>query len=268
MFLNCLKFLYYTNGESEGTLSMKLASKIKILKYHLLSLYAVVHLYIKNGISNQLFCFSDYQDCIDGIFKKNTPNQDLLNSEEINQLWLERYFPKAYDIDELLKLPFHTLGFAYATHMKKYNFKSDFFLLGRGLQGKDLSQVFKSKTKYIRFRLSQTHDIWHVLTGFDTSVIGEAGIEGFYFGQFYSGYYAALFVLTLTAALLRRQFDSFEKAVEFFFHGMQNGRQSKFLLTVKWECHWADDLEEVRKMYNINSVSYDINIIKELSARK
>lgn len=36
----------------------------------------------------------------------------------------------------------------------------------------------------MEIRLSQTHDLRHVLTGFDTSLHGEIGLQAFYLGQF------------------------------------------------------------------------------------
>ncbi len=37
---------------------------------------------------------------------------------------------------------------------------------------------------YGELRLSQTHDLWHVVTGFDTTVVGEIGLQAFHLTQF------------------------------------------------------------------------------------
>lgn len=37
---------------------------------------------------------------------------------------------------------------------------------------------------YGELRLSQTHDLWHVITGFDTTVVGEIGLQAFHLTQF------------------------------------------------------------------------------------
>ena len=44
--------------------------------------------------------------------------------------------------------------------------------------------VTASDAAYVELRLSQTHDLWHVITGFDTMVAGEIGLQAFHLTQF------------------------------------------------------------------------------------
>lgn len=74
-----------------------------------------------------------------------------------------RYIPPTHDLEQLLTLPADTLGYHYASAMKKTGFDPN---LHAGMKAETDGQ-------YVELRLSQTHDIWHVITGFDVSDIGE-----------------------------------------------------------------------------------------------
>ena len=44
---------------------------------------------------------------------------------------------------------------------------------------------------YVRAHLRETHDVWHPVTGFDTDVAGELGLQAFYLAQFQAPLLAA-----------------------------------------------------------------------------
>jgi len=46
-----------------------------------------------------------------------------------------------------------------------------------------LDFFFTFEASYVLFRFRQTHDIWHLVTGFDTDVIGELGLKSFELAQ-------------------------------------------------------------------------------------
>jgi ubiquinone biosynthesis protein Coq4 len=86
----------------------------------------------------------------------------------------ERYIPCAHDLSALLTLPTDSLGYIYAKTMQEKGFDPN---LHAGMTA-------KSDSEYIELRLSQTHDLWHILTGFDTSLSGEIGLQAFHLSQF------------------------------------------------------------------------------------
>jgi ubiquinone biosynthesis protein Coq4 len=79
-----------------------------------------------------------------------------------------------FDLDSLLQdyAP-GTLGHEFARRMKEQNLDPNYFRR-HGLT---------SEVEIIASHLDQTHDLWHVITGFDTSVAGEVGLQAFLFGQ-------------------------------------------------------------------------------------
>ena len=94
-----------------------------------------------------------------------TPSYDLM-AQHLNQdpacaaLIRDRYIPPAHDLDTLLTLPPDSLGYIYAAAMKRKGFDPN---LHAGMTA-------KSDAEYVELRLSQTHDLWHIITGFDTDL--------------------------------------------------------------------------------------------------
>jgi ubiquinone biosynthesis protein Coq4 len=72
------------------------------------------------------------------------------------------------DLDALVQLPPNTLGGAYARHMLHYGFDPQTFR-----PGDDPAET------WLRQRMAISHDIYHIITGFDASPIGEFGVAAF-----------------------------------------------------------------------------------------
>ena len=95
-------------------------------------------------------------------------------------------------ISKLLRaLPTGTLGREYALMMDR-----------NGLDPASIPTMpDDDEGKYVRAHLYETHDLWHVVTGFGTDVAGELGLQAFYQaqlpGKLPSAILAAGFVNTL-----------------------------------------------------------------------
>jgi ubiquinone biosynthesis protein COQ4 len=84
----------------------------------------------------------------------------------------ERYV-LAPDPLRLAQLTAGTLGHAYGT-----------FMAINGLSPRAIPAIGTADTmSYVRTHLRETHDLWHVLTGFDTQPDGELGLQAFYLAQ-------------------------------------------------------------------------------------
>jgi ubiquinone biosynthesis protein COQ4 len=88
----------------------------------------------------------------------------------------ERKLLKNIELHELQKLPAGTLGRVYADHMIALNLSPEFY---------EVLQI-DNDDSYIMMRMRQTHDLWHMITGFDTSIPGELGLQGFMMSQSHS----------------------------------------------------------------------------------
>jgi ubiquinone biosynthesis protein Coq4 len=132
-----------------------------------------------------------------------TPAYDLV-AQHLNQdpacaaLIRDRYIPPAHDLDALLTLPPDSLGYLYAAQMKKMGFDPN---LHAGMTA-------KSDAEYIELRLSQTHDLWHIITGFDTSLVDEIGLQAFHLPQFPYPLATMLVANSLISTTLRADLQS------------------------------------------------------------
>jgi ubiquinone biosynthesis protein COQ4 len=192
------------------------------------------------------------------LYKGLTPSQvaeevgKLRNIPVFKQLLDERYIAPKYKVADLAKYAPGTLGYAYYRHMHDNNFTPDFF------------PPFDPKNdfSYIDLRFKQTHDLWHVVTGFGVSIEEEVGLQGFYYAQMPDVISLSLLSAGLLHALPKYQtmgVDMLERIVK----GWTAGKFAKMIAAVKWEEMWNRSLDDIRKEYNIIPVSdrYDFGVI-------
>ncbi len=140
------------------------------------------------------------------------------------------------DLTELSKLPLNSFGRIYAQHM-----------LDNQLQpfniSPNLSEVALRNTFALRYAV--THDIFHVLLGFDTSYAGEMGVLAFAVAQGYSpqqklALRIASWLYPLLAPGQRSQITAARTL------GTHLGQQAKMLLAFPFEDHWAMPIADLR----------------------
>jgi ubiquinone biosynthesis protein COQ4 len=155
----------------------------------------------------------------------------------------DRYIPPAYDLDELLTYPENSLGHIYAKAMKASGFDPN---LHAGMTA-------KSDAHYVEMRLSQTHDIWHVLTGFSTSEIGEIGLQAFHLPQFPYPLATMLIANSLIASTL---FDPthLPALIASIGQGWRMGEMAQALFAQKWEEAWDKPLVQWQLDLNIQPI--------------
>jgi len=137
------------------------------------------------------------------------------------------------DYDALRALPHDTLGGAYVRFLDDNGLDPDFFQPPQGLP---------EIVGYIGQRFRQTHDIWHVLTGYDTSVTGEAILQAFTFGQ--TGMPSAGLIAAAGSLRFTRPGNRLpQRCVE----GFLRGRRAAFLPVVFFEEMWERPLNDVRR---------------------
>jgi ubiquinone biosynthesis protein COQ4 len=158
----------------------------------------------------------------------------------------ERYLRhEEHDLDALMKLPSGTLGNAFAHHIIDKGFDPDYFR----------KRELKDDVDYILMRLRQTHDIWHVITGFDTDPIGELGVKAVEVAQTRRPMAGVVTSAGFLKYLLRDPED-LGKVLATISAGYQMGIKSKLLLAQKWEAHWERPVAEWRTMLNLTPFQY------------
>ncbi|MEI2581267.1 Coq4 family protein [Scytonema sp. PRP1] len=140
------------------------------------------------------------------------------------------------NLEELSKYPQGTFGREYAEHMRKNNLKP--FNISPELEDVARRNVFA-------LRYVVTHDIFHLLLGFDTSYAGEIGVLAFAAAQNYS---KSLKISLLLAKFLYPIIAPKQRQAIFanLKKGLELGNKAQFLLGYRFEEHWKEPINEIR----------------------
>jgi len=160
----------------------------------------------------------------------------------IAQMLQERYFAPTADLEQLLTCPPDSLGYHYAAAMKQAGLKPDFY---RRLDVED-------DYSYIALRMRQTHDIWHIVTGFGTDLAGELGLQAFTLAQTHSPLAVAILAASMMYAL--KSSTPLNPLVEGIQQGWQIGDKAHPFLAQKWEEQWEKPLSQWRADLNVEAV--------------
>lgn len=145
---------------------------------------------------------------------------------EVAEIIAERYIAPTHDLEALLQYPKDSLGYAYASSLKQ-----------AGFQTLAAEVEIDSDTSYVENRWLQTHDIWHIITGFDTSEIGEIGLQAFYLAQFQLPLASMLIANVLISATLFQP-ETLSPLLSAIARGWEMGQTAKPLIAQKWEEAW------------------------------
>jgi len=138
------------------------------------------------------------------------------------------------DYEALGRLPDGTLGREYAR-----------FLVDHGISPSTFEKdpdVGNARLAYLITRVRQTHDLWHVLTGYEPDVRGEVLLQGFTYGQLRmpSNMVIALFGIV-------RYGLGWPRPVRHLRAAIAHGGRAAMLAGFRWEDHWDTPLVELRE---------------------
>ncbi len=103
---------------------------------------------------------------------------------------------------------------------------------------------------YLAERGFQLHDMFHVLTGYDTTPLGEVRVVSFTVAQTPFPYPAFIIASRpLQCALYKPKL--LPVLMDAITEGWALGRRAKSLLTVRWEEFWERPLTELRREYDL-----------------
>ncbi|WP_416670711.1 Coq4 family protein [Egbenema bharatensis] len=163
----------------------------------------------------------------------------LKSIPEVAQIIEERYIAPPPNLQELLSLPQDSLGYIYSSHMTEVNFDPEFYR----------KVMVQDDFTYIALRMRQTHDIWHIITGFGVDVASEIGLQAFQLAQNHS----PMAVMLMAGALLNmiRSCQNIDALMQMISRGYHLGLQAKPFLAQKWEEGWEKPLAEWRSELGI-----------------
>jgi ubiquinone biosynthesis protein COQ4 len=150
------------------------------------------------------------------------------------------------DHDKLRALPDGSLGREYVR-----------FLESEGITAAGLKQASTDGRRYesheipadldfLRNRMRDTHDLWHVVTGYKGDLVGEASLLAFLFAQTRNpgvGFIVATALIRGREAAVRRM----------IFDGFRRGLRAEWLPAVKWEKLLALPLDRVRQTLKVDA---------------
>jgi ubiquinone biosynthesis protein Coq4 len=103
-----------------------------------------------------------------------------------------------------------------------------------------------SDDEYVRAHLYETHDLWHVVTGFSADVAGELGVQAVYAAQLDSELARLLLAGGLLQSALRVP-DDFRRRLNAVLAGWRIGRDASPLFGIDWAELWPMELDAVRR---------------------
>ena len=157
----------------------------------------------------------------------------------------EGWRPKTITLDQLLSMPNHSLGYHYGSHLQR---------AGLTLNKINDPNPITSPLEYVSHRMRETHDILHVLTGFDVSLEGELGVLGFGMAQWRSPVSLMLIPAFLYHALLND--GCYEAWLDSATKGICMGQQGvECIPACKFEEAWDKPLETWREELKIVPIS-------------
>ncbi|EPS67951.1 hypothetical protein M569_06821, partial [Genlisea aurea] len=164
----------------------------------------------------------------------------MKNSSEGRAVLSERPRVISANVAHAWDLPADTFGAAYARFMGSRNFSPDDRPPVRFMETDELA--------YVATRAREVHDFWHTLFDLPTNLIGETALKVIEFEQMLLPM-CGLSVVGGTARLGSKQRKVFYQ--HYFPWALGAGIRCTDLMSVYYERHFADDLEEVRRRFGI-----------------
>lgn len=164
------------------------------------------------------------------------------DSEEGRRLLRDRAELSDVDIDSLRAMSDGTLGRAFADHLDEHN-------LSYRLVNQPTPYTPDPDRAYLLRRLRHSHDIWHTLLGIGTRGHEEVLIHAFSLAQ--TGLPTSIAIVVLGAIkhmVLEQRWSSLTPGLR---RAYERGRRAAPLLSVYWEEHWTNPLDEVRARYRV-----------------
>ncbi|MBT9314050.1 Coq4 family protein [Leptothoe spongobia] len=141
------------------------------------------------------------------------------------------------DLTRLAELPPGSLGKTLAEHMTQKELNPN---IVAPLPAVDAAS-------FVMAHFVETHDIWHVVTGYGSDKLGEISLFAFYAAQFQT---APHIILGLGVMLLNTIFfqpSNFRQRLDAFQLGWRTGMSANSLFGYDWAQQWSRPLPEIRK---------------------
>jgi ubiquinone biosynthesis protein Coq4 len=144
------------------------------------------------------------------------------------------------DLAPLATLPPGTLGRVFAEHCRE-----------RDIDPNLVQVPPDDEVGWFLNHLYQTHDVWHVVTGWGNDLAGEVGLGGVYAAQLGNPAFFGFMLSLIQLNVILRRADLGE-VFEAFAAGYRAGQRTRPLFGADWEALWPLPLDEVRRRFEVD----------------
>jgi ubiquinone biosynthesis protein Coq4 len=163
------------------------------------------------------------------------------------QMLADRYLSPTPDVAQLSALPDGTLGREFARYLTDNGLDANLlresaFIEAHRKRGDDVG--------YLAERGFQLHDLFHVLTGFDTTPLGEVRVVSFTVAQTPAPY-PAMIIASRPLQMVLYKPELLPPVMDAITEGWALGRRARPLMHVHWEEFWERPLAELREEHGL-----------------
>ncbi|MGF1455096.1 MAG: Coq4 family protein [Alphaproteobacteria bacterium] len=171
-----------------------------------------------------------------------------------------RPFPPKIDIEILAPCPEGSVGHALYRLIVDNQF--DLEVLDRDALG---LRALPKPLDYLNVRILQTHDLWHLVAGYDTTALHEIGISAFQMAQFGHAYSALFLGEVATIAALGEPMG-FGMLMDVVLSAWKHGRETPPMMDIEWEAIWNEPVDAVRARHGVTPYAspYPANLLEQL----
>ena len=149
------------------------------------------------------------------------------------------------DTQRLASLPVGTLGHTYAAFMAREQISADGLVDASDRGGDDWGDAPEER-RWFAERLRDMHDLWHVVTGYERDLVGEASLLAFTYAQtrnFGIGF--------IVAAAYLKAGGELADARRLIREGYRRGKAAAWLPAQRWEALLEQPLDDVRRRLGV-----------------
>ena len=171
-------------------------------------------------------------------FRKTTSGQKLLSSRP-------NLAARLADREALRALPQGTVGRAYVDFVERAGITPE-GIIEASIEGSRIQEQLDDDMRWTGDRMRDTHDLWHVVTGYGTDLVGEAAVLAFSYAQTQNPGIGLIVLLGMKKG---------DRSVRrTLVQAYRRGRRAAWLPAVAWESLLDRQLEDVRSELRIDSM--------------
>jgi ubiquinone biosynthesis protein COQ4 len=150
--------------------------------------------------------------------------------------------------DRLRDLPGGTLGHEYARFLDREGISAE-GLVDASEEHMDDQVFLDERARCLSNRLRDTHDLWHVVTGYQRDLFGEHALLAFSYAQTRNPGIGFIVVM----AAIRRWREGEKDVIPLAWEGYRRGCAAASFVAADWEGMLEMPLEEVRRRLNVEA---------------